>query len=120
MLRQVLTTSIDIFKDDISLTHILPIGYKFSDFCNAVLDGVLLCKLINVAMPGTIDERVLKLKPKTKDEIVDNHNIFINSAIAIGCPGMQNMSKDLLEGNVPQIVNSCYEIVKVTKRRLQG
>ncbi len=74
-------------------------------------------------MQGTIDERVLKLKPKSKDgmylwnshslDILENHNVFINSAIAIGCPGMQKMSQELFQGNVNQIVNSCYEIVKV-------
>lgn len=64
-------------------------------------------------MPGTLDERVLKLQPKNKEDITENHNLFINSAIAIGCPNMGSISKELFSGNVTQIVNSCYEIVRV-------
>ena len=55
-------------------------------------------KLINKAVPGTIDERVLKLRPKSKVDVVQNHNLCFNSAMAIGCNVPTNMSQNLLEG----------------------
>lgn len=42
-------------------------------------------KLINTAVPGTIDERVVNLNPSTPDDVIENINLAINSAKAIGC-----------------------------------
>ena len=58
-------------------------------------------------MPGTIDERVLKFKPKNKEDITENHNLFINSAIGIGCPNMTSISKELFNGSVRILLFHC-------------
>jgi hypothetical protein len=56
--------------------------------------------MINRMIPGTIDERVMIMQPKTRDEVSENHNLFINSAIGIGCAIPYFSSKDLHEGKV--------------------
>ena len=43
-------------------------------------------KLINLAAPGTIDERAVNLKAKLNPwERSENHTLALNSARAIGC-----------------------------------
>ena len=59
------------------------------DILEKLVDGVLLCKMINVAVPGTIDERVLHFRDRKSDSIrpkfiVENLNIVMASCKAIG------------------------------------
>jgi plastin-1 len=102
-----------ILKDDIQIAQLLPIGDREVDVSSSCVDGVILCKLINKAVPGTIDERVLKLRPKNKTDVIQNHNLCLNSAMAIGCNVPASMSQSLLEGNVPDIMTFISEIVKI-------
>lgn len=102
-----------ILKDDIQIAQLLPIGSREVDVSSSCVDGVILCKLINKAVPGTIDERVLKLRPKNKTDVIQNHNLCLNSAMAIGCNVPSSMSQSLLEGNVPDIMTFISDIVKI-------
>ena len=60
-----------------------------------------LSKLINVAVPGTIDERAINkkrvLNPWERNE---NHTLCLNSAKAIGCTVVNIGTQDLVEGRV--------------------
>ena len=42
----------------------LPLNPNSLDLFSAVRDGILLCKLINKAVPGTVDERALNIKKR--------------------------------------------------------
>lgn len=44
------------------LKKFLPIDPSTNDLFEISKDGVLICKLINVAVPGTIDERAINMK----------------------------------------------------------
>jgi hypothetical protein len=47
-------------RNDKDLAHLgFPLNPDGMDIFRAISDGLLLCKLINVAVPGTIDERAL-------------------------------------------------------------
>lgn len=58
-------------------------------------------KLINVAVPNTIDERAINTKrilnPWERNE---NHTLCLNSAKAIGCTVVNIGTQDLVEGRV--------------------
>lgn len=58
-------------------------------------------KLINVAVPGTIDERAINTKrilnPWERNE---NHTLCLNSAKAIGCTVVNIGNEDFIEGRV--------------------
>ncbi|OEL12528.1 Fimbrin-5 [Dichanthelium oligosanthes] len=60
-----------------------------------------LSKLINVAVPGTIDERAINkkrvLNPWERNE---NHTLCLNSAKAIGCTVVNIGTQDLVEGRI--------------------
>lgn len=58
-------------------------------------------KLINVAVPGTIDERAINTKRLLNPwERNENHTLCLNSAKAIGCTLVNIGTQDLAEGRV--------------------
>ncbi|KAL5988000.1 Fimbrin-5 [Asimina triloba] len=87
--------------DDQFLKKYLPLDPATNDIFELAKDGVLLCKLINVAVPGTIDERAINTKrilnPWERNE---NHTLCLNSAKAIGCTVVNIGTQDLIEGRI--------------------
>ncbi len=64
-------------------------------------DGLLICKLINDAIPETIDERVLNKGTNLNNfKIHENQAVAINSAKAIGCNIINIGAQDLMDGAV--------------------
>ena len=62
---------------------------------------VLCSKLINVAVPNTIDERAINTKKVLNPwERNENHTLCLNSAKAIGCTVVNIGTQDLVEGRV--------------------
>lgn len=58
-------------------------------------------KLINVAVPGTIDERAINTKKVLNPwERNENHTLCLNSAKAIGCTVVNIGTQDLVEARV--------------------
>jgi hypothetical protein len=75
-------------RNDEDLKEIIPIDADNDDFFSAFGTGVLFCKMINKAVPGTIDERAINLgkkKPLNIYQIKENLTLAINSAKSIGC-----------------------------------
>lgn len=64
----------------------------FPDFINS--------KLINKAVPGTIDERVLNLNATTPEAVLENINLCIYSGKAIGCNIGDITVEDIITGDV--------------------
>lgn len=78
-------------NNNISLHRYFPIdpGDGGHDILSKLVDGVLLAKMINFAVPNTIDERVLHYRDDKNDvilpkQIVENLNIVLSSCKAIG------------------------------------
>ncbi|XP_076904900.1 fimbrin-5-like [Bidens hawaiensis] len=77
-------------------------------------DGVLLCKLINIAVPGTIDERAINTKKVLNPwERNENHTLCLNSAKAIGCTVVNIGTQDLAEGRPHLLLGLISQIVKI-------
>lgn len=58
-------------------------------------------KLINVAVPGTIDERAINTKRVLNPwERNENHTLCLNSAKAVGCTVVNIGTQDFIEGRV--------------------
>ncbi|XP_030595378.1 plastin-3-like isoform X2 [Archocentrus centrarchus] len=93
--------------------HVLPINPNTEDLFRAVGDGIVLCKLINLSVPDTIDERTInkkKLTPFTKQE---NLNLALNSASAIGCQVVNIGAQDLKEGKPHLVLGLLWQIIKI-------
>ncbi|KAL6524264.1 Fimbrin-2 [Orobanche gracilis] len=103
-----------LVKDEF-LKKYLPIDPATNDLFEIAKDGVLICKLINVAVPGTIDERAINTKmilnPWERNE---NHTLCLNSAKAIGCTVVNVGTQDFIEGRFRHLVLGVIsQIIKI-------
>ncbi|KAG6546968.1 hypothetical protein Mapa_011584 [Marchantia paleacea] len=100
--------------NDPAMVKYLPIDPTTDDLFNIAKDGVLLCKLINLAVTGTIDERAMNIKDKLNPwERNENHTLCLNSAKAIGCSVVNIGTQDLVEGRPHLVLGLITQIVKV-------
>lgn len=101
---------------DKDVASLMPIGMDAGLF-RAVADGVLLCKLINAAVPETIDERALNFIKKAKElnvyQKTENQNLCINAAKSIGCSVVNIGPDDLIEGKPILVLGLVWQIIKI-------
>ncbi|KAJ3281291.1 hypothetical protein HK104_000099 [Borealophlyctis nickersoniae] len=77
-------------------------------------DGLILAKLINDAVPNTIDERVLNISKKINTfQMTENNNVVVNSAKAIGCSVVNIGAQDLIEAREHLILGLIWQIIKI-------
>ncbi|XP_042010359.1 fimbrin-1-like isoform X1 [Salvia splendens] len=101
-------------RDDPFLKQFLPMDPSTNDLFDLAKGGVLLCKLINVAVPGTIDERAInKKKVLNPWERNENHTLCLNSAKAIGCTVVNIGTQDLVEGRPHLVLGLISQIIKI-------
>jgi plastin-1 len=96
----------------------VPVNPDSMELFTSVRDGLLLCKLINAAVPETIDERALNFPKKISKglniyEIKENQNLCINAATAIGCTTVNVHNTDIIEGKPHIILGLIWQIVKI-------
>eukprot|EP01120_Amphizonella_sp_Union-15-10_P012183 TRINITY_DN5373_c0_g1_i1.p1 TRINITY_DN5373_c0_g1~~TRINITY_DN5373_c0_g1_i1.p1 ORF type:complete len:527 (-),score=90.35 TRINITY_DN5373_c0_g1_i1:78-1658(-) len=104
----------DALGDQALVKDLLPLDPKTDSLFKKVQDGRLLCKLINHAVPETIDERVINKGPKLNTfQATENHNLCINSAKSIGCSVVNIGSGDLIEGREHLILGLIWQIVRI-------
>ncbi|CAL5333831.1 unnamed protein product [Camellia sinensis] len=92
----------------------LPIDPITNDVFEIAKDGVLLCKLINLAVPDTIDERAINTKRVLNPwERNENHTLCLNSAKAIGCTLVNIGTQDFIEGRRHLVLGLISQIIKI-------
>ncbi|KAJ4835306.1 Fimbrin-5 [Turnera subulata] len=100
--------------EDPFLKKYLPLDAATNAVFDLVKDGVLLCKLINVAVPGTIDERAINTKAVLNPwERNENHTLCLNSCKAIGCTVVNIGADDLVEARPHLVLGLISQIVKI-------
>ena len=101
-----------LLADDPELKEKLPVDPQSNEIFKKMKDGILLCKLINLAAPGTIDERVIVKDPgMKKDDKLNNLNLVINSAKSIGCL-VEATADDVLDEVRTKDVDLLYQVLK--------
>uniref|UniRef100_A0AAQ5YT53 Plastin-3 n=1 Tax=Amphiprion ocellaris TaxID=80972 RepID=A0AAQ5YT53_AMPOC len=100
-------------EKDPDCQHVLPINPNTEALFKAVADGILLCKLINLSVPDTIDERTINKKKLTPFTIQENLNLALNSASAIGCQVVNIGAQDLKEGKPHLVLGLLWQIIKI-------
>ena len=101
-----------LLGDDPELKDKLPVDPKSNEIFKKMKDGVILSKLINLAAPGTVDERVIVKDPGMKQEDkLNNLNLTINSAKSIGCL-IEATPEDVLDEVRTKDVDLLYQILK--------
>lgn len=103
-----------VLAHDKDISSRLPIATETNQIFQECKDGLLLCKLINDAVPETIDERVLNIGKKLNAfQMTENNNVVINSAKAIGCSVVNIGSQDLIEGREHLILGLIWQVIKI-------
>eukprot|EP01095_Lingulamoeba_sp_RSL-Kostka_P003925 TRINITY_DN15041_c0_g1_i1.p1 TRINITY_DN15041_c0_g1~~TRINITY_DN15041_c0_g1_i1.p1 ORF type:complete len:518 (-),score=223.23 TRINITY_DN15041_c0_g1_i1:166-1719(-) len=91
----------------------LPIDPEDMSLFEKCSDGILLCKLINDAVPDTIDERVINKNAKLNVfQVTENNNLMINSAKAIGLSVVNIGSQDIIDGTPHLILGLIWQIIR--------
>jgi hypothetical protein len=101
--------------DDPVCKRYLPIDPNTNEIFDRIKDGVLLCKLINRAQEGTIDDRVINTKEKMNIfQQVENLNLAISAAKSLGLNVIGINYDTFLNGkNYIMILGLMWQIVKV-------
>ncbi|XP_053179180.1 plastin-3-like [Scomber japonicus] len=100
-------------KNDPDCKHVLPIDPNTGALFKALADGIVLCKLINLSVPDTIDERTINKKKLTAFTTQENLNLALNSASAIGCQVVNIGAQDLKEGKPHLVLGLLWQIIKI-------
>jgi len=105
----------DCLKSDPDLKHLkLPLNTEDESLFKAVRDGILICKLINASIKGTIDERAINKGSNLNTfKVTENQNLCINSAKAIGCNVINVGASDLMDGKVHLVLGLVWQIIRI-------
>lgn len=93
--------------------HLLPMNPDNESLFASVRDGILLCKMINLSQPDTIDERVINTKKLTTFRMRENLVLALNSASAIGCTVVSIDAHDLMAGKPHLVLGLLWQVIKV-------
>jgi len=109
------------------LAHLLPLKDGGDDLYQKIDDGILLCKLINFAVPDTIDPRAINLgKNLSLFKKHENLTLAITSAKSIGCHVINMDSHSLRDGTMHLILGLLWQIIarflfnKITIQEVPG
>ncbi|CAH2314971.1 plastin-3 [Pelobates cultripes] len=100
-------------ENDPDCKHVLPMNPNTNDLFKTLGDGIVLCKMINLSVPDTIDERVINKKKLTPFTIQENLNLALNSASAIGCHVVNIGAEDLKAGKPHLVLGLLWQIIKI-------
>ena len=92
----------------------LPLDPSSMALFDAVADGLLLCKLVNLAVPDTVDERALNKRQNMSLYLkIENQNLAINAAKSIGCVITNIGAKDLVDHKEHLVLGMLWQIIKI-------
>eukprot|EP00917_Polyrhabdina_sp_WS-2016_P009934 GHVP01021800.1.p1 GENE.GHVP01021800.1~~GHVP01021800.1.p1 ORF type:complete len:525 (-),score=117.80 GHVP01021800.1:48-1622(-) len=109
----------DVLFHDTLIADKMPIDPTNDDLFHKIQDGLILCSLItNSASSSTygatlLDVRALNTnKILNKFQMIENNNLAINSAKALGCHVVNIGSNDLIEGTEHLVLGLLWQIIK--------
>lgn len=76
-------------------------------------NGILLCKLVNLSVPQTIDERTINRGKTTIHHELENLVLAINSAEGIGCSIINISPTAIREGKEYLIMGLMWQIIQI-------
>lgn len=92
----------------------MPLDIDSMDLFEKSHDGLILCKLINLASHDAIDERAINTKEDMNVyQKTENQNLVLNAARAIGCQVINIGAQDLIEGRPILVLGLVWQIIKI-------
>ena len=104
-----------LLKHDVDLEKLVPLNPNSFDLCDAIKDGVLLCKLYNALFPECqIPKAHIRTKRLSTFTIIENHNIFIEHCKKAGCMVVNIGPRDLSEGQPHLVFGLVWQLIKLS------
>uniref|UniRef100_A0AC35TZE1 Calponin-homology (CH) domain-containing protein n=1 Tax=Rhabditophanes sp. KR3021 TaxID=114890 RepID=A0AC35TZE1_9BILA len=100
-------------SDDGDLVQLLPLDPQSQELYTKINDGLILCKLINLAVRDTIDERVINKKNLNTYTKLENLTLSLMSAQAIGCAIINIDADDLFKGKPHLVLGLLWQIIRI-------
>jgi len=103
----------NLLSHDPLLKRHLPLEQS-NDIFIKISDGLILCQLINFAVPDTIDYRAIN-KHETLNiyQKTENLNLALSSAKSIGVQIVNIGAQDIIEGNPILILGLIWQIIRI-------
>lgn len=105
-----------VLAGDALVGNKLPFDLNTFQLFDECTDGLVLSALINDSVPDTIDTRVLNVskngKPLNNFKMLENANVVLNSAKAIGCIVVNVHSEDIIDGKEHLILGLIWQIIR--------
>lgn len=98
--------------EDPDCTKHLPINGSEELFLK-LRDGVILCKMINLSVPKTIDERAINTGKLNAFLITENCSLAVNSANSIGCSVVNIGHGDISSGKPHLMLSLLWQIIRI-------
>lgn len=104
-----------LLAGDKDLESVLPINPDDDSYFKSHEDGLILCKIINMVKPGTIDERALAKGNKLNVySASNNRELALNSAKSIGVSTLNIGSSDIRDGSIHLILGLTWQLVRLS------
>lgn len=100
-------------KDDEDVGNRLPIDSASLAIFEVVKDGILLCKMINAAVPDTIDRRTINLNKLSVYTKYENCTLALNSAKSIGCCIVNIGAEDITKGKEHLVLGLLWQVIRI-------
>uniref|UniRef100_A0A914LQG3 Calponin-homology (CH) domain-containing protein n=1 Tax=Meloidogyne incognita TaxID=6306 RepID=A0A914LQG3_MELIC len=100
-------------SEDSDLKSLLPVNPEGGDLYTKIRDGLIICKMINLAVPETIDERCLNKTNLNTYTRLENLTLALMSAQAIGCNIVNIDGDDLSKGKPHLVLGLLWQIIRI-------
>jgi plastin-1 len=103
-----------VLKDDQVCKKYLPIDPDTMDVFTSLKNGIILCKLINKAYPGTIDDRVINVKENMNVFLMaENLKLAINASKSIGCQVINIFPETIMEEKYVLVLGLLWQVIRM-------
>ncbi|GAB1601285.1 plastin-1-like [Argonauta hians] len=100
-------------EKDKQCSQYLPLDPNGPDLYQKVGDGILLCKLINITCPETIDERGINMNHPNVYQKRENLVLALNSAQSIGCNIVNIGAEDIESGTEHLVLGLLWQLIRM-------
>jgi hypothetical protein len=105
--------------DDPDLKSLLPINGLDDSLFKAVHDGILLCKICNLASPDCLDERVIATGKKLNTfSLLQNVTLALSTAKSLGLSVVNIGPPDIRDGTPHLVLGLVWQLIRLALTRL--
>jgi hypothetical protein len=102
-------------KDDKYCSPPVPLNYRSDDLFRSLDDGIILCKLTNLAQPETVFDREINTwhnKKMDNQEKAQKLTLFMNAAKSLGHDLTDITPASYIKRNKPDILHTLYQLFR--------